>query len=215
MNLSSRDELAGSTEEASMHSLDFLQKKRPTGSRWWRQALCRAEVIALCALTAPLSFAADATAPDGASEGVVRVKLTQARVVVEAGKEKLVEAEVLKPGDVIEYRAVYTNTSKETVRDLMATLPVPEGLEYVARSARASDGVPAVQAATRDGKYGAEPLMVTEGAKKVPVPLALYRALRWQVSAMAAGRSVTVSARARVPAPSPAGGSAPAVATPR
>lgn len=196
-----------------MHSLDFLNTP-PISLRWWRQALCRAAVVALC-VAAASSYATDATAPDGASEGVVRVKLTQARVVVEAGKEKLVEAEVLKPGDVIEYRAVYTNTSKETVRDLMATLPVPEGLEYVAKSARASEGVPAVQAATRDGKYGAEPLMVTEGGKKVPVPLALYRVLRWQVGAMAAGRSVTVSARARVPVPPPVGGSVPAVATPR
>lgn len=98
MNLSSRDELAGSTEEASMHSLDFL-KKPPIGLRWWRQALRRATVVALCVAAASSSYAADVTAPDGASEGVVRVKLTQARVVVEAGKEKLVEAEVLKPGE--------------------------------------------------------------------------------------------------------------------
>lgn len=197
-----------------MRSLEFLQTLRG-GSTRRRQVLCCAAFIAVCVLVAPPSYAADAVTSEGASEGAVRVKLTQARVVVEAGKEELVGAEVLKPGDVIEYRAVYTNTSKETVRDLMATLPVPEGLEYVAKSARATDGVPAVHAATRDGKYGPEPLMVTEGAKTVPVPLAQYRMLRWQVGAMVAGRSVTVSARARVPTPSPTSGATPALTAPR
>lgn len=197
-----------------MRSLEFLQALS-CGSSRRRQALCCAALIAVCVLVAPSSYAADAVTSGGASEGAVRVKLTQARVWVEAGKEKLVDAEVVKPGDVIEYRAVYTNTSNETVRDLVATLPMPEGLEYVAKSARATDGVSAMQAATRDGRYGAEPLMVTEGGKKVPVPYAQYRMLRWQVGAMAAGRSVTVSARARVPTPSPTSGPTPATAIPR
>lgn len=197
-----------------MRSLEFLQALR-CGSTRRRQVLCGAAFIALCVLVVPSSYAADAVTSEGASEGAVRVKLTQARVVVDAGKEKLVEVEIVKPGDVIEYRAVYTNTSKETVRDLVATLPMPEGLEYVAKSARATDGVSAMQAAARDGRFGAEPLMVTQGGAKVPVPYAQYRSLRWQVGAMAAGRSVTVSARARVPTPSSTTGATPAMVAPR
>ena len=193
-----------------MRSLEFLQALPCVSSRR-RQALCCAALIAACVLVAPSSYAADAVT----SEGAVRVKLTQARVLVEAGKEKLVDPEVLKPGDVIEYRAVYTNTSNETVRDLVATLPMPEGLEYVAKSARATEGVSAMQAAARDGRYGAEPLLVTEGGKKVPLPYAQYRMLRWQVGALVAGRSVTVSARARVPIPSPTSGATPAMTAPR
>lgn len=183
-----------------MRSPDLLQAPFLYSLRW-RQAFCRAALAVLCALTAwPSSYAAGATPSDGASEGAVRVKLSQFRVEVEAGKEKLVDVDTVKPGDVIEYRAVYTNTSKQSVRDLVARLPVPQGLEYVAKSAKASAGLPAVQAATRDGKFGVEPLVVTEGGKKVTVPYAEYRELRWPVGAVEAGRSVTVSARARVAA---------------
>lgn len=185
-----------------MRSTDFLRAGPCRPARRLRALRGAAAVVAtMCFLVTPFAYAADAGA-EGASQGAVQVRLTQARVVVEEGKEKLVEVEAVKPGDVIEYRAVYTNTSKQSVRELMASLPVPQGLEYVAKSAKASAGLPAVQVAARDGKYGAEPLMVTEGEKKVPVPLAQYRALRWHVGAMAAGRSVTVSARARVAAPS-------------
>jgi len=161
-------------------------------------------MAALCVLATPSAGAVEAITPGAASEGAVRVHLTQARVEIEAGKERLVEAESVKPGDVIEYRAVYTNTSKQSVSDLVARLPIPQGLEYVAKSAKASAGLPPVQAAARDGKFAAEPLMVTEGGKKVAVPYDQYRELRWRVGAMEAGRSVTVSARARVPAPSQA-----------
>lgn len=160
-------------------------------------------------LAAPVAHAANGA--DAASEGPVQVKLTQTRVELDsAGKEKLVEVGAVKPGDVIEYRAVYTNTSKAAVRDLTATLPISDGLEYVARSARGSDGLPAAQVVTRDGQSGAEPLMVTQGGKKVEVPASQYRVLRWRVASMPAGDSVTVSARARVAATLPA---APGVVT--
>lgn len=164
----------------------------------WRRALrhCLVVLASAGAMAASVAHAAD----EAASNGPVTVKLTQSRVEVEAGKEKLVEAETVKPGDVIEYRAVYTNVSKAAVRDLTATLPVPEGLVYVPRSAKGSEGLPAAQAVARDGQSGAEPLMVTEGGKKVVVPYTQYRVLRWRVGAMPAGRSVTVSARARVAA---------------
>jgi hypothetical protein len=99
---------------------------------------------------------------------------------------------------VIEYRAVYTNTSQQAVRDLVARFPVPQGLEYVAKSAKASAGLSAAQVATSNGKFDVEPLMVNEGGKVVLVPYAQYRELRWRVGALEAGGSVTVSARARV-----------------
>lgn len=197
-----------------MRSLDFLQATR-SGWRRWRQVAHGVAAAALFVLAAPSSYAVDATASPEASEGAVRVKLTQVRVQIEAGQEKLVEVETVKPGDVIEYRAVYTNTTKQTVRDLVASLPMPQGLAYVAKSAKASAGLPPVQAATRDGKFGAEPLMVTEGGKKVAVPYAQYRELRWRVGAVEAGRSVTVSARAQVPALAEAPPVAPEVTPPR
>lgn len=198
-----------------MHSSDHMQA-HTTGLKGWREALRWAAVAftTTLALAAFPSHAAEAAA-DGASQGPVRVKLTQMRVEVEAGKEKLVPVDSAKPGDVIEYRAVYTNTSRSAVRDLTASLPIAEGLEYQAKSAKASEGLPAVQVAARDGKFGAEPLMVTEGEKKVAVPPAQYRVLRWRVGSMAAGGSVTVSARAQVSMQPIVSQAAPGAAQPR
>lgn len=184
--------------EISMRSLGLLHAVS-SGLLGVRQTMRRVAMAAAaaCLLAVPLSHAAD-VATDAASEGAVKVKLTQARVDMQEGKEKLVEVESVKPGDVIEYRAVYTNTSKETVRELTATLPLPDGLDYLAKSAKASEGLPLVQVVARDGQSGTEPLMVTQAGKKVEMPASQYRVLRWRVGSMVAGRSVTVSARARV-----------------
>lgn len=139
-----------------------------------------------------------ANAPTEASEGQVRVKLTQVLVVEESGKEVLREVDTVKPGDLIEYRAVYTNKGDTPVTGLVASLPLAEGLEYVPRSAR--PGAPVAQAAARDGKYMVEPLTRLEPGAKVPkpVPYAEYRALRWMLPKLAPGASAEYSVRARI-----------------
>lgn len=146
--------------------------------------------FALVALTAPtLAFAA----------GDVRVALTAQRVSVTDGKEVFATAEKARPGDVIEYRAVYRNDGKTAVRELFATLPVPTGLEYLPKTA-----APAVVLASTDGSsFSPVPLLrkerTADGREVVrEVPLAEYRALRWPVGTLAAKESRTVSARMRV-----------------
>jgi hypothetical protein len=54
-------------------------------------------------------------------------ELTQMQVVLENGKEVLKPVKVVKPGDVIEYKVVYTNRTQQPVSQVMAELPLPEG----------------------------------------------------------------------------------------
>jgi len=126
----------------------------------------------------------------------VKVSLQAFKVVVVNGKESLVESKTAKPGEVLEYRATYSNVSKKNVANLMATLPVPKGMEYVAQSGR-----PATPEASVDGKqFAPAPLMRprADGKGQEPVPVADYRALRWKAVELQAGKSFEVSARMRV-----------------
>src|SRR5262245_54053284 len=52
------------------------------------------------------------------------------------GKEVLQLAERAMPGEVIQYDAIYKNQSKNGVRNLEPTLPIPRGLEYIPDSAK-------------------------------------------------------------------------------
>jgi len=128
------------------------------------------------------------------------IELTMKRVVTDAkGNERLEDAPRIKPGDLIEYTAVYRNRSKQTLSGLKGSLPVPVGLEYVKRTAQPSSVL-----ATADGsQYAAEPLLRTIKDKagreqRVEVPYSDYRNLRWDIGDLGAGKKSVVSARMRV-----------------
>lgn len=133
------------------------------------------------------------------AEGDVTVALTAHRIMVSQGKEARLPAEQAKPGDVIEYRATYTNHGGSAVRDLEATLPVPAGLEYLPKTAN-----PVRLSASLDGKsFAPAPLMrrvkLVGGMTELrEVPASEYRALRWSVGALGANAARTVVARMRV-----------------
>ncbi|MBW6512671.1 MAG: hypothetical protein K0A93_11280 [Desulfuromonadaceae bacterium] len=129
----------------------------------------------------------------------LQVILTLKNVEVNSqGQEALTEATRVKPGDLVEYRAVYTNSGKVPMRQLTATLPIPEGLDYVANSAR-----PAGALASADGKeFAPEPLKrtVEKDGKSVTeiIPASEYRFLRWEVKAIDPGKDFAARARAKV-----------------
>ncbi|MDM0118300.1 hypothetical protein [Variovorax arabinosiphilus] len=128
----------------------------------------------------------------------VTVELQQSKVVQATdGKEQLLDAASVKPGDVLEYTVTYTNKTGKPVSGLVADLPIPEGLEYLPRSAK--PGATLVKAAVKDGAFAAEPLMrKTRDGKAEPVPYSDYRALRWTLGQLPAGGVASVSARAKV-----------------
>lgn len=131
--------------------------------------------------------------------GGVDVKLTAFRVTTREGKDVLSPAEKTKPGETLEYQAVYSNTGDKAARGVVATLPIPAALEYLSGSA-----TPEGALASTDGKFfAATPLKrvskAPDGSTKVTiVPASEYRFLRWSLGDLAPAKSMKVSARGRV-----------------
>ncbi len=136
-------------------------------------------------------------AAEAAQEKGVAVVLKQSKVVKgPQGKEQLVEAASVKPGDILEYTATYTNHTGRAVSGLVANLPIPEGLEYLPRSAK--PGATLVKAATKEGVFAPEPLARQVNGKSEPVPYNEYRSLRWELGQLPAKGVTAVTARAKV-----------------
>ena len=162
--------------------------------------------VAARKLTTALLFASfiflAASAPRAVAQGRgdVIVSLVAQKVKVSAeGKEILQPAERAFPGEVIQYDALYHNQSATEIHNLAPTLPIPSGMEYLPEGA-----TPAPAEASLDGKtFAPIPLKrkVTRPdgtVREEEVPASEYRALRWQMGDMAAGKKVTVAARARL-----------------
>jgi len=149
-------------------------------------------VLALLAL----AFAA----PAAHADGDVKVSMTAHRVTTnDRGAERLVAAEQVKPGETIEYRARYRNEGDAAVHQLVASMPIPAGMEFVPGTAS-----PTVVLASLDGKtFAPVPLKrQVKNAKGQPVeelvPYREYRALRWTIGDLASKGEETVRARMRV-----------------
>ena len=134
------------------------------------------------------------------SKGDVQISLLARKVTAAPdGKEVLLAADTARPGEVIQYDAVYSNTSRKEIRNLAPTLPIPAGMEYVAESAK-----PAATQASLDGRtFAAFPLVRKiqrpDGRlEEVPVPFSEYRALRWNAGELKAGATTRIIARARL-----------------
>ena len=115
------------------------------------------------------------------------------------GSESLQPATRAKPGDTIEYIAQYKNQSPGPISNLQPTLPIPLGMEYISASAR-----PAPVAASLDGKsFSAIPIKrkikLGDGKfQEQEVPASEYRALKWSVKELSAGKVAILSARVRL-----------------
>lgn len=120
------------------------------------------------------------------------------KVVVVDGRETFSSADVARPNDVVEYRTIYRNVGKDTLRGVAATLPVPQGFIYISGTAGKN------ATASVDGKtYAPIPLTRTvkgtDGRTKVElVPVAEYHSLRWELGNMPANTTNTVVARMRM-----------------
>jgi uncharacterized repeat protein (TIGR01451 family) len=142
--------------------------------------------------------------PPVADQGVV-AQLAVAKVERESGgRQKLKSARDAAPGDVLEYRVTYRNTTHARARGVIGTLSIPANrFTYVPDSA--SSGL--LLEASMDGRtFEPAPLLRLvvgeDGKTKMePIPPTEYRALRWQLGDLPARASVTVSARMRVREP--------------
>ena len=133
----------------------------------------------------------------------VGANLTVQKVVVSPdGKEQFLPADQATPDEILLYAAVYTNRTGGIVKGLVATLPIPQGVAYLAGSAK-----PAGAKASTDGvTFQTIPLKrkvkSADGTEsEVLVPTGEYRNLQWNVSELAADASFSASARAKILGP--------------
>jgi uncharacterized repeat protein (TIGR01451 family) len=118
---------------------------------------------------------------------------------IEGDREQLQPARTVKPGELLQYTAVYTNAGRTPVRQVVATLPIPAGTVLAADTK-----LPEAAHASVDGKtFAPMPLMRKAKAADgrtvdVPVPLSEVRFLRWPEQQIAADGQYAVSARVRV-----------------
>ena len=135
-----------------------------------------------------------------ASQGDVSAKLAAFKVVTSSNGPEVLEPTVqVKPGDIVEYQAVYRNTGQKLVKDVQATLPIPLGMVY-----QASTASPTVVRASVDGEtFEPIPLRrqvrLPDGRTEMrEVPSTEYRFLRWGIASLDAGKETMVRARVQV-----------------
>lgn len=163
------------------------------------QLKSRPNALWLCAVAVvgSASFSVAQNAPGRAN---VVPQLSEFKVTSGPDGEKLVSADKIAPGEIIEYQVRYANTGSKPAKNLQATLPIPASLEWVPNSARPAADV----LASLDGKtFASMPLMhkvkAPDGTEKtVPISPSEYRFLRWSIPTLDAGKSVQVAARARL-----------------
>ena len=149
-----------------------------------------ASCIAAVALSVvPATAFANTAAKDPVSIELVAYKLTT-NIKGEVEAQPATQA---KPDDVIEYRATYTNNTAKPIKGLVATLPIPADTQFLAKSSPAQ-----AQASTDGVNFAAMPLKRKVSGQTVNVPLQEYRALRWTIAELPAGKSVVVTAQTRV-----------------
>lgn len=155
-------------------------------------------LLSLCFFAASLVLGQAALAQSPA----VTSSLVAQKVEMLDGKAVFKPAAQGNPGDVIEYSGTYRNVSAASVSKLQATVPVPPGTIFIADSAQPARA----QASTDNTRFAPMPLMRTvkqpDGKERMEaVPLAEYRALRWEIGSLAAGSSTVVSLRVHIDAP--------------
>ena len=129
----------------------------------------------------------------------VKVTLVANKVMKSNGTEVQMSGQTAKPGDTIEYVADYRNTDKSNVHSVVATLPVPAGMEYLPDT---ESPRPAL-ASTDGAHFSAIPLKrtvrnATGQPKEELVPYSEYRTLQWNLGEISGGGSKTVKARVKV-----------------
>jgi uncharacterized repeat protein (TIGR01451 family) len=114
------------------------------------------------------------------------------------------DSNAVLPGDVVEYRLVFTNLNNAAVRDIELKDPIPSGLRYVLGSAKVDRDDTVIEFSVDSGTtYAAQPMvevMVDGKPEQRPAPVQRYTHVRWTVrSWVQPGERVTAEFRVRLP----------------
>ncbi len=128
-----------------------------------------------------------------------------------AGDERhrgLADSNALLPGDVVEYRLVFTNLNATPVRSIELKDPIPSGLRYVIASAKTDRDDTLIEYSIDGGAtFSAQPMievMVDGKPQQRPAPVQRYTHVRWTVQGwVQPGAQVTAEFRARLPGAEP------------
>ena len=134
------------------------------------------------------------------AQAQVATELVAEKLVRQAsGKESFVKADDVKPGDVVVYTATYKNTGTAVAHALVATVPVPPGMDW---QGAAGEKLAPSQASLDGITFSAIPLTrkvkVADKELQQAVPLNQYRYLRWSLPDLSAGANVSVKVTAKV-----------------
>jgi uncharacterized repeat protein (TIGR01451 family) len=155
-------------------------------------------LAALCFLASGAAWAQGAAASVSA-EPRLASRLVLARVVMDSGAEKLVPADAIQPGDVLQYTAHFGNPTAATMRDVVASVPVPAGTQWLPRSEQPSPVLASVDGVVFAPMPLMRKLLLPNGQwKQVVVPLAEIRHLRWPARPLAANESFSTQMRVLV-----------------
>jgi uncharacterized repeat protein (TIGR01451 family) len=123
------------------------------------------------------------------------------------------EATVARPGDVFEYRLLFTNPRPGEVRDIVLQNPVPPGMVFIAGSAAAGWPNVRVEYSTEGGEtWSVRPeieVVLEDGrTERRPAPPEMYTDVRWTLpGGIASGAQVQAVYRVRVMGARAPGGS--------
>ena len=179
-----------------MYEMRFLLKSgRHYGLKTMLAAMLSVSSIA------PAMAEAPAAAVVVKAENPVKVNLSVHKLEMKQGKEHFVSAESALPGDVLEYRANYKNVSNKPVDAVFASLPIPDGAEYIVASAFPKN---IVARARGEKEFAITPLQQeivgVDGKKtKAALPLAAYGAIGWQLGTIKPAASTDIRVRVRIP----------------
>jgi uncharacterized repeat protein (TIGR01451 family) len=162
-------------------------------------------LAASCALSGSAAWAQAAAARTSTSisatpaEARLATRLVLARVVTDAGTEKLVPAATVQPGDVLQYTAHFGNPTAAPMRDVVATLPVPAGTQWMPPSTQPSGPLASVDGVVFAPMPLMRKLLLPNGQwTQAVVPLAEVRYLRWPARALGASESFSTQLRVLV-----------------
>lgn len=117
------------------------------------------------------------------------------------GNEVATEVTEVTPGDLIEYRLTYTNATGGDISQLQPVLPIPLQMFYLGETASPELSGASVSPTAND--FSRPPLtrqvQQPDGSTTTEtIPAEEYRRIQWLVPAIAAGESITLTARVRV-----------------
>lgn len=111
-----------------------------------------------------------------------------------AGQEQLIPitaSTTINRGDIVEYHGHFTNKTADRIGAMTAMMDIPTKLELISTEPLASASV--------DGKrFSAMPLRTLVNGQLVPVPLAYYKALRFDIKNIGIGATAVVKYRAKI-----------------